>query len=290
MRRRTVGACVAVLAAGIASMGASAARAAPTGPVHPGVQTFTAGAQCTANFIFKDATSTYIGQAAHCSGTGAATETNGCDAASLPIGTAVTVTGASKPGTLVYNSWIGDAGRGRDGRQHVRVQRLRARQARCGRRRQGRSERARLRRADGRRQRGGGRHVFSYGNSSLRQGITQLSPKQGLVVQIDGGGWSRTVYTVTPGIPGDSGSGFMNASGQAIGVLSTLTVLPLPLSNGVGDLSRELAYARAHAVRSACSSSTGRSRSRATWWARSSGSEPDGEARSPVRRPGRAGS
>ena len=53
---------------------------------------------------------------------------------------------------------------------------------------------------------------------------------------------------VTPGIPGDSGSGFMNASGQAIGVLSTLAVLPLPLSNGVGDLSRELAYARSHGV------------------------------------------
>jgi hypothetical protein len=91
-----------------------------------------------------------------------------------------------------------------------------------------------------------GASVFSYGNSSLRQGITLLSPKQGLVVEVAGGGWSRTVYTVTPGIPGDSGSGFMNASGQAIGVLSTLGLLPLPLSNGVGDLSRELAYARSH--------------------------------------------
>ena len=65
-------------------------------------------------------------------------------------------------------------------------------------------------------------------------------------MQVAGGGWSRTVLTVTPGIPGDSGSGFMNATGQAIGVLSTLAVLPLPLSNGVGDLGRELAYMRAH--------------------------------------------
>ena len=31
-------------------------------------------------------------------------------------------------------------------------------------------------------------------------------------------------------------------------MLSTLAVLPLPLSNGVGDLSKELAYARSHGV------------------------------------------
>jgi hypothetical protein len=91
-----------------------------------------------------------------------------------------------------------------------------------------------------------GATVYSYGNSSLRAGITKLSPKQGIVVGTAGDGWSRTVYTVTPGIPGDSGSGFMSDTGQAIGVLSTVAVLPLPLANGVGDLGRELAYARAH--------------------------------------------
>jgi hypothetical protein len=37
----------------------------------------------------------------------------------------------------------------------------------------------------------------------------------------DGNGWSHTVYTVTPGIPGDSGSAFLDASGNALGVLST---------------------------------------------------------------------
>ena len=39
--------------------------------------------------------STYIGQAAHCASTGAATDTDGCLAASLPLGTPVEVTGAS---------------------------------------------------------------------------------------------------------------------------------------------------------------------------------------------------
>jgi hypothetical protein len=31
-------------------------------------------------------------------------------------------------------------------------------------------------------------------------------------------------------------------------VLSTLALAPLPASNGVGDLSRELAFARAHGL------------------------------------------
>src|SRR5688500_18199446 len=79
---------------------------ADTATVHPGVQTFTDGGQCTANFVFNEATDIYIGQAAHCSGTGAATDTNGCDAGSLPLGTPVEVDGASQPGTLAYSSWI----------------------------------------------------------------------------------------------------------------------------------------------------------------------------------------
>ena len=52
---------------------------AATATIHPGVMTFTAGAQCTANFVFTQGSDVYIGQAAHCSGTGAATDTNGCD-------------------------------------------------------------------------------------------------------------------------------------------------------------------------------------------------------------------
>ena len=67
-------------------------------------------------------------------------------------------------------------------------------------------------------------------------------------MQVAGGGWSRSVYTVTPGIPGDSGSGSINGAGQAIGVLSTVAVLPLPLSNGVGDLAKELDYMRANSA------------------------------------------
>jgi hypothetical protein len=51
------------------------------------------------------------------------------------------------------------------------------------------------------------------------------------------------VATVSPGIPGDSGSAFLDKSGKAFGILSTLALAPIPASNGVGDLTKELAYA-----------------------------------------------
>jgi len=244
MRRRIVGVLAGLV--GVACVAAPAASAAPSGPIHPGVQTFTGGGQCTANFIFRDGAGTYIGQAAHCAATGAATETNGCTAASQPLNTPVTVTGATRPGTLAYSSWLtmqakGETDANACAYNDIALVKL---------------DPADVGRVDPTVPGFGGptgvggaaanATVFSYGNSSLRQGITVLSPKQGLVVQVAGGGWTRSVYTVTPGVPGDSGSGFLNASGQAIGVLSTLAVLPLPLSNGVGDLAKELAYMRAN--------------------------------------------
>jgi hypothetical protein len=82
---------VSVLAALlVATAPPSAALAwAPAGQaaVHPGVPVFTAGAQCTSNFVFEEGADVYLGQAAHCSGTGGQTETDGCTSGSLPIGT-----------------------------------------------------------------------------------------------------------------------------------------------------------------------------------------------------------
>jgi trypsin-like peptidase len=224
------------------------AAASAAGEIHPGVQTFTDGAQCTSNFVFSDGGTTYLGQAAHCSGTGAATDTDGCTSESLPIGTAVEVTGASKPGTLVYNSWITMQAKGERNADTCAYNDLAL---------------VKIDPADAGKVDptvpgfGGptgvaeaptntGDTVYSYGNSELRGGVAQLSPKQGAVVQSEGGGWSRTVYTATPGVPGDSGSGFLDSSGRAIGVLSTLQVLPVAGSNGVGDLARELSYMRSN--------------------------------------------
>lgn len=223
------------------------AATAAAAPIHPGVQTSTGGSQCTANFVFRDATSTYVGQAAHCSGTSGATSTNGCTSPSLPLGTPVGVAGASRPGTLAYNSWltmqsIGETDANACAYNDFALVRLDP--ADAG------SVDPSVPGFGGPTRVGGGAGrlatVYSYGNSSLRLGITQLSPKQGVVLLTAGGGWSRTVLTVTPGIPGDSGSGFLNAAGEAIGVLSTLALAPVPASNGVGDLGRELDYLRAH--------------------------------------------
>jgi hypothetical protein len=215
--------------------------------VHPGVQVFTEGAQCTSNFVFQDASAVYLGQAAHCSGTGGQTETNGCTSSSLPLGTPVQVTGASKPGTLVYNSWLAMQAKGEanpDACAYNDLALIRLDPADVGKVNPsipGFGGPAGVGSTGGL-----GSTVYSYGNSELRGGITKLSPKQGVVVQNEGNGWSHVVVTLTPGIPGDSGSGFVNGSGGAIGVLSTLQLAPLPATNGVGDLAKELAYMRAN--------------------------------------------
>src|SRR4051812_27425771 len=91
-----------------------------------------------------------------------------------------------------------------------------------------------------------GENVYSYGNSELRGGVTTLSPKKGLSLGTDSGGWNHTVYTATPGIPGDSGSGFLDKSGRGFGILSTVAIVPLAGSNGVGDLANELGYLHSH--------------------------------------------
>ncbi|MFC7493103.1 hypothetical protein ACOADD_02615, partial [Nocardioides sp. CPCC 206349] len=93
-----------------------------------------------------------------------------------------------------------------------------------------------------------GDRVWTYGNSSLRFGIEQLAPHTGISLGDNAadGGWSHPLYTVTPGVPGDSGSAFVSADGKAVGVLSTLGLAPLPASNNIGDIGKELAYAQQH--------------------------------------------
>jgi hypothetical protein len=245
-----VGLAVGGMIVSVAPSGGAATAWAPaaTATIHPGVQTLTAGAQCTANFVFADSSNVYIGQAAHCSGTGGSTDTNGCTSASLPLGTPVTVTGASKPGTLVYNSWLTMQAQGETDANTCAYNDLAL---------------VRLDPADVAKVNpsiphwGGpvglavagttaGQTVYSYGNSELRGGVTALSPKTGISLGDAGGGWSHDVTTVSPGIPGDSGSAFLDATGHALGILSTLELAPIPASNGVGDLPLEVAYLHTH--------------------------------------------
>jgi hypothetical protein len=217
---------------------------------------FTSGAQCTGNFAFADRRGRrYVGYAAHCAGRGGATDTDGCRTRSLPLGTRVRfATGATAVtrgttlghGRLVYSSWRAMRAAGTRNANAcaandfalVRVDAADRRRVNpsvpfwggptgLGRRAPATSS------------------VYSWGQSSLRP-TTLLSPKTGVSLGATYGGWGMDVYTVTPGIPGDSGSGFLDAEGRAVGTLSTVAIAPLAGSNGLGNLRRELAFARKH--------------------------------------------
>jgi hypothetical protein len=251
MHRRSLSVALVVAVLLTAGATASAAQTAPPSwapaadaTVHPGVQTFTDGAQCTANFVFYDAAGeVYVGQAAHCAGTGESTATDGCESGTLPVGTPVEVDGAEHPATMVYSSWVtmqelGETDDNACAFNDFALVRLDPR------------DRARVNPSVP--FYGGpvgltdttlfGDDVYSYGNSSLRFGARTLSPKQGTSLGQSGDGWTHTVYTVSPGVPGDSGSGFLDIDGRAFGVLSTLEAFPRAASNGVSDLARALDY------------------------------------------------
>src|SRR5690349_14950887 len=255
----------AVLAgAGLLGSGSSASAAtqyapADTALIHPGTMMYTDGAQCTANFVYTDgAGNTYVGYAAHCAGTGAATDTDGCSTKSLPLGTKVTFNEGGSlvdegtqvgAGTLAYSSWLTMQKNGEKDPNTCAYNDLALVKVDS-------ADTSKVNPSvpfwggptgidtDGT---AAGDRVYTYGNSSLRAGVQELSPHTGSSLGDDpaDGGWSHPVYTVTPGIPGDSGSGFMSADGKALGVLSTVAIAPLAGSNGVGDLSKELAYAQA---------------------------------------------
>jgi hypothetical protein len=265
-RTATVLATLAVVTAGTLGPGAAPASAGRWAPadkaaIHPGTMMYTKGAQCTANFVFADAAGrTYVGYAAHCAGTGEATDTDGCSTRSLPVGTPVTFRengSLADPGkrvgrgTLAYSSWqtMQDLGTTRTNTcayNDLALVRVRAADVKkvnpsvpfwggpTGIDKDGTAA---------------GDQVWTYGNSSIRGGIEELSPHTGTSLGDDptDGGWSHPLYTATPGIPGDSGSGFLSDDGLAIGVLSTLGLAPLPASNNIGDLAKELAFAKAHA-------------------------------------------
>lgn len=257
IRRGRVVHCVA--AAGLVLGATTAAAAAMPGTahaaelasgkdatIHPGVMVQSPEGQCTANFVFKGDGKVYLGQAAHCTGTGNANETDGCKSKSLPLGTEIKIQGASKPGKLAYNSWLTMQKKGETdpnlcayndfalvqvdpddvskvsptvptfgGPTGVRDSGLPA-----------------------------GSTVYSFQDSSLRQGLA--SEKQGLNLGDSGGGWTHEVATITPGVPGDSGSGFLDSDGRAFGILSTLNLAPAPGTNGVSDLGKALDYANNH--------------------------------------------
>jgi len=263
-RLATLAALASAAVLGAATATVAPASAAPTwapadqATLTPGVQAYTEGGQCTANFVFTDsAGGVYLGYAAHCAGTGEATQTDGCESGSLPLGTKVDfaeggslVSSGTRlgGGTLAYSSWLAMQDNGETDADTCAYNDFAL---------------VKVDAADVSKVNptipfwggpvgvdtdgvGAGETVHSYGNSSLRGGIELLSPKQGISLGTSGNGWTHPVYTITPGVPGDSGSAFLSADGKAVGTLSTLGLTPFPLSNNIGDLARELAFAQQH--------------------------------------------
>lgn len=233
---------------------------AATAAITPGTMMYTKGAQCTANFVFSDSSGhVYVGYAAHCAGLGSATDTDGCLARSLPLGTKVTFNEGGSladegtkvgSGTLVYSSWLTEKRLGTTDANTCAYNDLALVKVAA-------ADVGKVNPSipfwggptgidtDGT---SAGDRVWTYGNSSLRAGVSVLAPHTGFSLgdSARDDGWTHPLYTLTPGIPGDSGSAFLSAGGKAIGVLSTLGLAPLPLSNNIGDLAKELAFAQAH--------------------------------------------
>lgn len=227
-----------------------------TAPIHPGVLTETAdGGLCTSNFVFSGGGRTFLGQAAHCAGTGPETETDGCTSATGPVGTPVTVRaadGSRRAARLAYSSWVAmQAGGETD-------------PARCAANDFALVELAPADVTDvnpsvpffggptglATRPPAPGDPVYGYGSPVARTGAAgvaaPLRPKAGVAAGTTAGGRGHDLYTTTPGVAGDSGSGFLDGAGDAFGVLTTLTTDSGQTSDGAADLAGALAYAGAN--------------------------------------------
>lgn len=220
-----------------------------TSTIHPGVVLVTDGKGCTANFVFTDAAGHfYLGSAAHCASRGEPDNFNGCLDPVLPLGTPVGIRGSDVDGVLAYSAWATMQAVEETDEVTCRT-----------------NDFALVRLPDSAVRTlnpsvpyfggpvglspgtaGTGDFAYSYGNASIRQGIELLAPKHGVIVKRTDADWSFVAYFLTPVIPGDSGSGVLDEQGRALGVASSLIVLPHPGGNGVVNLAKALAYAQRH--------------------------------------------
>lgn len=266
MHTRTLIAAAAIAAAGLiapaTAQGIEAAGPSPapdtsiaapawapesSATIHPGAQTSSPSGSCTANFVFYTSTDIFLGSAAHCTTTSGSTTANGCEAGSLPLGTKVTVQGASRQAELVYNSWLTMQSVGESNANICNFNDFAL---------------LKLDPADHTKVNptvpfwGGpddigsstpvGSDVYANGNSGLRLGISVLQPKVGLSLGDVGDGWAHRAYFATPGIPGDSGGAVMNSSGYAVGMFHTVIIAPYAGANDASDLAKAIAYMKAH--------------------------------------------
>jgi hypothetical protein len=85
--------------------------------------------------------------------------------------------------------------------------------------------------------------VVGYASGPAHAGLA--APMDGTIIGQTEDGWAHLVYTAPPPLPGDSGSGYLDSRGYAVGALANLTTDP-PAANTVSDLGLALAYAHKH--------------------------------------------
>lgn len=233
----------------VTSTASASPRWAPaaTAAIGPGAQllipvTPRSSNVCTAGFVFTAGGATFLGMAAHCAGTGSRDARSGCAEPTLPVGTTVLVRrngGVTSHATLAYSSWVtmqqlGERDPQRCEFNDFALVTLSAADAAVV-----NPTVPLLGGPNGLNVDGvaSGAAVYSYQPSD---GATPV--KEGTSLGDGAAGQIHYVATEPPGIPGDSGSGFLDSRGAAFGVLST-EFGDAQHSNGVSDLAAALGYA-----------------------------------------------
>ncbi|NWJ73201.1 serine protease [Pseudonocardia sp. ICBG1122] len=218
------------------------------GSIGPGTVTETTGAGlCTAGFVFTAGERTFLGQAAHCGGTGDETETDGCTSDAVPLGTPVLVHGrdGTVTGTLAWSSWNTMQTRGERDPDVCAYNDLALVELPAGARPSvgaavpffggpGAVRTAPL---------PAGTPVYGLTNPPGAGGDRTVGVRAGAAAAEVGGGWGHAVFAVQDGVAGESGSPLLDAQGRAIGVLSSLTTTDDLPSIEYTDLARALDYA-----------------------------------------------
>ena len=208
--------------------------------------------ECTSNFILPVARRARTsGRRRTCSGTGGSSSTDGCTTGSKPLGTPVTVRGATASRDACLQLVADDARPRRKGRERLPVQRLRARAARSRRRAERRSVTCRASAGPPASARSAG---WSRSSPSAARSCAATSRCSARSRASWSARWatagarrcsrsrpaSRAISVQRPRLnvmrPGSSGAGTARWTSCARWRRAT---------NGVGDLGRELSYMRA---------------------------------------------
>lgn len=199
--------------------------------IRPGVRLSSPGHDCTSNFLFRDATnrSLYLGTVAHC-------------VTGILVGDPVTIQGAHDPGTLAYSSWkteeladCEDEPSTKCSNDDFALVLINA------------TDRAHVHPAV--RHYGGpvdlgdptrlevGDWLKWYGNTDYHNQVEDTNHHDGIVVAPEGESGSPVngfgFVALLPSMFGDSGSGIMDESGIAMGILTGTTIYGMEVALSV---------------------------------------------------------